>query len=305
MKRKTLMWMVIVLAAFAVASLLSLYAYGRFAERARGAPGHALPVAGEPTEIDRILAPLTTAHPQQAGLAILADNLDAFAVRAVSARAAGRSLDLQYYIWHPDLTGNLLHAELLAAADRGVRVRLLLDDMNAHGSDSVLAAMDTHPNIEVRLFNPTRAREGTLGRGMELLLRFFSVNRRMHNKAWIADGRLAVVGGRNIGDEYFDAAAGVNFMDTDVAVVGSPVAQAEAIFDAYWNSASAIPLDELVVAKRGALERLRGGVEARSLAKRAQPYRQRVEASPGVQDLLGGRRRLHWTTDATIVSDPP
>ena len=128
-------------------------------------------------------------------MVIVADNLDAFAVRVMSARAAGRSLDLQYYIWHPDLTGNLLHAELLRAADRGVRVRLLLDDMNAHGSDSVLAALDTHPNIHVRLFNPTRAREGTLGRGVELLLRFFSVNRRMHNKAWIADGRVAVVGG--------------------------------------------------------------------------------------------------------------
>ncbi|MCA0198091.1 MAG: phospholipase D family protein [Proteobacteria bacterium] len=305
MKRKPLMWIVIVLVAFAAASLLSLYAYGRFAERARGPQGHALPIAGEPTEIDRVLAPLTEAHPDWAGLAILADNLDAFAVRAVSARAAGRSLDLQYYIWHPDLTGNLLHAELLNAADRGVRVRLLLDDMNVHGSDSVLAALDTHPGIEVRLFNPTRAREGTLGRGMELLLRFFSVNRRMHNKAWIADGRLAVVGGRNIGDEYFDAAAEVNFMDTDVAVVGPPVAQAEAIFDAYWNSASAIPLDELVVAKPGSLGRLRHGVEAGALAKRAEPYRQRLEAAPSVQDLMGGRRGLHWTADATIVSDPP
>lgn len=305
MKGKARMWIVIGVVSFAIASVLSLYAYGRFAERARGAPSHALPVVGEPTEIDRVVGAQTRDHPEQAGLAILADNLDAFAVRAVSARAAGRSLDLMYYIWHPDLTGNLLHAELLHAADRGVRVRLLLDDMNVHGSDSVLAALDTHPNVEVRLFNPTRAREGTLGRGMELLLRFFSVNRRMHNKAWIADGRLAVVGGRNIGDEYFDAAANVNFMDTDVAVVGPPVAQAEAIFDAYWNSASAIPLKALVQARPGALERLRGSVEAEALARQAEPYRQRLEAAPGVQDLLEGRRQLHWTAEASIVSDPP
>ena len=300
-----MMWIVIAVVAFAVASLLSLYAYGRFAEGAMGPPGHALPLDGEATDIDRALAPLTAEHPGQTGMVIVADNLDAFAVRVMSARAAGRSLDLQYYIWHPDLTGNLLHAELLRAADRGVRVRLLLDDMNAHGSDSVLAALDTHPNIHVRLFNPTRAREGTLGRGVELLLRFFSVNRRMHNKAWIADGQVAVVGGRNVGDEYFDAAADMNFMDTDVSVVGPPVAQAEAIFDAYWNSPSAIPLDALVHARPGALARLRTELDADMLGKRAEPYRHRLQDALGVRDVLDGRRRLHWTADAAIVSDPP
>ena len=299
------MWILIGVASFAIASLLSLYAYGRFAEHARGEPSHALPVAGEPTTLDLALAPETAAHPGQAGLAILADNLDAFALRALSARGTGRSLDLMYYIWHPDLTGNLLHAELLAAADRGVRVRLLLDDMNAHGSDSVLAALDTHPNVHVRLFNPTRSREGTFKRGLELALRFFSVNRRMHNKAWIADGRLAVVGGRNIGDEYFDAAAEVNFMDTDVAVVGPPVAQAEAIFDAYWNSVSAIPLDALVTARPGALARLRARFQAQAQAGHARPYAQRLAAAPGVQEMLEGRREVHWTAEASIVSDPP
>src|SRR5690606_29741660 len=177
--------------------------------------------------------PMTAARPGQTGMLILSDNLDAFAARAATARMAGRSLDLQYYIWHADFTGNLIYNELLRAADRGVRIRLLLDDLNVHGSDSVLASLDSHPLVEVRLFNPTRAREGTVARGVELLLRFLSLNRRMHNKTWIADGRLAIVGGRNIGDEYFDAAPDVNFMDTDVAVVGPAVAQSEAIFDAY------------------------------------------------------------------------
>ena len=299
------MWIGIALAAFAVASLLSLYAYGRFAEGARGAEGHALAVAGEPTPIDLVIDPMTRAHPGQAGLAILGDNLDAFAIRASSARAAGRSLDLQYYIWHADFTGNLLHNELLRAADRGVRVRLLLDDLNVHGSNSVLAALDSHPGIEVRLFNPTRAREGTLARGVELLLRFLSVNRRMHNKAWIADGQLAVVGGRNIGDEYFDAAADMNFMDTDVAVVGPPVRQAEAIFDAYWNSPTAIPLEALVHAGPEALQRLRSSIDAGLASDRAGPYARRLQSSQGVRDLIEGRRRLHWTDTASIVSDPP
>lgn len=295
----------IALAAFVLASLLSLYAYGRFAERARGEPGHALPVAGVQTPIDRIVEPLTAARPGKAGLVILPDNLDAFAIRAATARSAGRSLDLQYYIWHPDFTGNLLYSELLRAADRGVRVRLLLDDLNVHGSHEVLDALDTHPNIEVRLFNPTRAREGTIARGVELLLRFFSVNRRMHNKAWIADGRVAVVGGRNVGDEYFDASADFNFLDTDAAVVGPPVQQAERIFDAYWNSPTAIPLSALVEVEPGQLDRLRASIDAGLKSDRAGPYAQKLQRAQGARDLIEGRRRLYWATEASIISDPP
>lgn len=303
--KKKLKWIGIALVAFVAASLLSLYAYGRFAERARGPAAYAMDVQPAGTPLDRAISPLTSARPEDAGIVILSDNLDAFAVRAATARAAGRSLDLQYYIWHADFTGNMIHHELLQAADRGVRVRLLLDDMNVHGSKSVLAALDSHPLVEVRLFNPTRAREGTIARGVELLLRFFSLNRRMHNKTWIADGRVVIVGGRNIGDEYFDAAADINFMDTDAAVIGPPVKQAEAIFDAYWNSASAIPLSALVDPGTGALERVRASIDAGLASPRAAPYLQRLKDSPGVNDLMGGKARIHWTADAAIVSDPP
>lgn len=295
-------WTVVVLA---LASLASLYTYGRFAERARGAEVHALPLAEAQTGIDQVLAPLVAAHGGRAGVMVLPDNAEAFAVRAMTARRAGRSLDLQYYIWHPDFTGNLLFNELLRAADRGVRVRLLLDDMNVHGSKSVLAALDSHPLIEVRMFNPTRAREGSVMRGVELLLRFFSVNRRMHNKAWIADGRVAVVGGRNIGDEYFDAAEDVNFMDTDALVVGPPVAQAERVFDGYWNSATAIPLAALVQAPADALARLRHSIDAGLASVRATPYVQHLRQAPGVQEVVQGRRPLHWARDVAIVADPP
>lgn len=252
-------------------SVLSLYGYGRFADRQRGAVSHALPATAIATPIDRVVAPLQQAHAGQTGMVILPDNVDAFAVRALTARAAGRSLDLQYYIWHADFTGNLLHNELLHAADRGVRVRLLLDDMNIHGSDSVLAALDSHPLIEIRLFNPTRAREGTLMRGVEMVLRMFSINRRMHNKAWIADGRMAVVGGRNVGDEYFDAARDTNFMDMDAALMGPAVGQAEQVFDAYWNSPNALPLAALVTAQPQALDALRGSLDAGLASARAHP----------------------------------
>ncbi|MCD7099726.1 phospholipase D family protein [Stenotrophomonas sp. MMGLT7] len=303
--KKALKWIGLAFALLALASLLSLYGYGRFAERARGVESRALPPAADATPIDRAVRPLTEARPGQTGMLMLADNVDAFAVRALTARSAGRSLDLQYYIWHPDFTGNLLYGELVRAADRGVRVRLLLDDMNAHGSHSVLAALDDHPLIEVRMFNPTRAREGTLMRGAEMLLRFFSINRRMHNKAWIADGRIAVVGGRNIGDEYFDAAGDVNFLDTDVALVGPAVAQGSRIFDAYWNSRSAIPLSALAQPGGDALARLRGAIDAGMASVRAHPYLQRVRQSTDVRGLLASDPPLHWTRQAQVVSDPP
>ena len=302
--KKVLKWGGVGLAAFALASVLSLYAYGRFAESARGEVVMALPLADDQTRIDRAVVPMTDARPGQTGMVILGDNLDAFAVRAMTARSAGRSLDLQYYIWHDDFTGNMLHHEVLQAADRGVRVRLLLDDMNVHGSHSVLAALDSHPLIEVRLFNPTRAREGTLVRGAELLLRFVSLNRRMHNKIWLADGRVAVVGGRNIGNEYFDAAADVNFMDTDVAVIGAAARQAEEVFDAFWNSASAIPLAALVEAAPDALDKVRASLDAGLESDRAGPYLERLRASDRVRELLQ-RQSMHWTDNAMIVSDPP
>ncbi len=300
MKRLGIAVLVLVLA-----SLMAVYAYGRFAERARGEPGAALPAIDDGVPLDRWVAGRTDAHPGQTGMQVLGDNIDAFAMRALSARAAGRSLDLQYYIWHPDLTGSLLQAELLRAADRGVRVRLLLDDMNVRDGAEALAALDSHPSIEVRLFNPTRARDGSLWRGMEMLLRFVSINRRMHNKAWIVDNRMAIVGGRNIGDEYFDASGEVNFRDTDVVVLGSAVGQASDIFDAYWNSPSAIPLRALQQAEDGQLDALRATAGRPLDSVAAKAYMRRIRESESVQSLMQGGGPMHWSADARVVSDPP
>ena len=156
-------------------------------------------------------APHIDGHPGLNGVALIADNMSAFALRALSARKAGRSLDLQYYYWKNDLTGRLLSREVLAAADRGVRVRLLLDDINAGLHDHMCLSLDAHPNIEVRLFNPSRARTDRFRRGFEMMLRPLRTTRRMHNKQWIADGHLVIAGGRNIGDAYFDAAEQAEF----------------------------------------------------------------------------------------------
>ena len=301
--RKWLRRLGIAVVLMAVASATALYSYGRFAEAARGPASHALPTAADATALDRAVAPLLRAHPGRSGMALLADNLDAFTVRAASARAAGRSLDLQYYIWNHDFTGNLLCYEVLRAADRGVRVRLLLDDMTAHGKDSHLAALDAHPNIEVRLFNPSRSRAGVLGRASEMLLRPVAMNRRMHNKAWIADGRVAVVGGRNVGDEYFDAAAQTNFLDLDAVLVGPAVRQTSVIFDDFWNSASVIPLAALSGAEEGALVRLRAHGDAGYRSTRAADYVARLRSSPGLPALVGGNA-LHWLDEVGVYSDP-
>ncbi|WP_137179090.1 phospholipase D family protein [Roseomonas sp. AR75] len=203
---------------------------------------------------------------RQAGVAVLCRAEEAFAIRAASARAAGRTLDLQYYVWRGDTTGKLLGREALAAADRGVTVRMLLDDVYALGHERTLAALDTHPNIEVRLFNGTQWRRfGRWGYLLEFAFGGWHLNRRMHNKNWIADRALAVVGGRNIGDEYFglDIDGAISFRDLDLVVAGTPAAQALAVFERYWNSPLSRPASLLSAASeaRGGLAALRVAME--------------------------------------------
>ena len=238
---------------------------------------------------------------------MLSENLDAFAARGLAARGAGRSLDLMYYIWHSDLTGGLLANEVIAAADRGVRVRVLLDDINAHGQDPVHLALDCHRNIEVRMFNPSRARTGALRRGLELAFRAFRATRRMHNKAWIADGRLAIVGGRNIGDEYFDAAERANFHDLDLMLLGPVVKEAEQVFDAYWNSASAIPIRSLSPQRAAipAWRRCARSFPSLRRARRAGRFSRACVSAPPLSRCAAMPSRVHWTDRAKIVADPP
>ncbi len=237
-------------------------------------------------------------------LALIQSNMDAFALRVASARAAGRSLDLMYYMWNADLTGRLMMREVLAAADRGVRVRLLLDDLGVTMSDRIFHAIDCHPNIELRLFNPTKARENLFRRGLEMVLRFKSVNRRMHNKAWIADGRALIVGGRNIGDAYFDAAEHANFRDFDVLAHGRAVADAETIFDDYWNSAVAIPVRSLLAKRPNRLARLRLSMDRLAASEAARPYFATVD-NLHHQGVFLMADQLHWARSATVLADPP
>ena len=182
----------------------------------------ALPT-GADSPLDKALIPKLEANPGMSGFRLVPNGVEAFALRAMTARAAGRSLDVQYYIWHNDTTGRLLAHELVMAADRGVRVRLLLDDMDARANNFALAALDAHPRIDVRVFNPYVSRSGFFGKAWETMTGFKRINHRMHNKSWIADNRVALAGGRNIGDEYFAASEEVNFVDLDFALLGPAV----------------------------------------------------------------------------------
>jgi len=189
----------------------------------------------------RGLAPLLDAHPDLSGFITLGQGEEAFSLRLQMIEAAQRSIDTQYYIWHDDLTGRVMHNQLLAAADRGVRVRLLLDDMDTAGKDEMLHTIDTHPNIEIRLFNPFANRNI---RGLDFVTDTRRVNRRMHIKTLTGDNQVTIFGGRNIGDEYFGADENVGFGDMDVLAVGPIVPEVSSQFDLYWNSEWVYPLAE-------------------------------------------------------------
>ncbi len=299
------LYLAVAAAAFAGASFLAVYSYGHFARRARGEDSFALPPQPDDTILDRGIGVRVAQRDGCSGLAAISSNLDAFSARALAARAAGRSLDLMYYYWKDDLTGRLLMHEVVRAADRGVRVRLLIDDINAGGKDRVYLSLDSHPNIHVRLFNPSRARYSGLRRGIEMVLRAFSVTRRMHNKAWVADGQLAIVGGRNIGDQYFDAAEVSNFRDIDMVMVGPVVREVEAVFDTFWNSEVAMPIAALVRARKPRLEKVRLNLRETVEGQRARPYLQQAMERVSLMVMFDSLLPVNWTRDARIVADPP
>ncbi|MDM0110818.1 phospholipase D family protein [Variovorax sp. J22R133] len=264
-------------------------------------PSHALPDTAD-TPLGRAVRRETNQHPGKSGIHALAVANDAFAALVMLAGSAQRSLDLQYYIWHRDTTGQLLWQAVWQAAERGVRVRVLLDDANTRGLDSMLAALDAHPNIEIRLFNPFANRGFRAG---DFALDFARVNRRMHNKSFTADNQVAVTGGRNIGDEYFGAHSDVGFQDLDVMAVGPVVNEVSTQFDLYWNSASAYPAAGLMppATPEGAAD-LRAGWAAVHETPAAQAYVAATRQIPFVTQLAEGKVPFEWTT-ARVIYDAP
>jgi putative cardiolipin synthase len=182
-------------------------------------------------------------HPGQTGVFLLRHGRDAFAARALLARISEKSLDIQYYMYHQDTVGGLLTYEVLKAADRGVRVRMLIDDIYGNQDEDTWVALDAHEQIEVRMWNPWR-RGGS--RMIQSVVRAGKIDYRMHAKSFTADNQATILGGRNIGDEYFDADPDVAFTDVDVLSIGPPVREVSSEFDAYWNAEHAYPVNILV-----------------------------------------------------------
>ncbi|KWT99702.1 hydrolase [Vibrio toranzoniae] len=196
-----------------------------------------LSVLSEEYQYESIDQGTTAVHLQESGW-------DALAQRLALVESAEHTIDIQYYIWNSDESGSYLASRLLEAADRGVKVRVMLDDINLNEREGLLSALNAHPNVEIRIFNPTPTRRG-FSKWLSFVGDFSRLNRRMHNKSFTVDGTLSVVGGRNIGDEYFDLSDEINFRDRDVLVMGSVVTTIQTSFIEYWNSRWSYPIDML------------------------------------------------------------
>ena len=256
----------------------------------------------ESTAVGAVVAAAAAEHPGTSGFGLLASGRGAFTARVALTELAERSLDLQYYIWESDTTGRELTERVIRAADRGVRVRLLVDDNNLAGRDPIAAALDAHPNIEVRIFNPFANRGA---HGIDFAVDFSRVNRRVHNKIIVADSAVAVVGGRNIGDDYFGLSPEANFRDLDVTAAGPIVSEIAAGFDGFWNSDWAYPVTSLIdhPATAADLEARRAAIR-NHLQEDPYPY-------PLDDDLAALRARLDeivsemvWAPGEVVADDP-
>ena len=263
------------------------------------------------TRLGKQLAKESVRHPGQSGFRILPQGTEGLLIRTQLVRAAERSLDIQYYIFAEDNTGKLLQQSILDAADRGVRIRLLIDDENSflrHETPEIINALTDHANIELRLFNPF------VYRGQFPVLRFLDstvneqrVNHRMHNKLLVADNAIAILGGRNVADEYFDAGTPqVRFGDFDVAAVGRVVPQLSASFDEFWNSSLSIPQEAIapVAPLALSLPEARAELAAHAADGDTADIEQRLNKGDPLSGLLDGRLSFVWANAAVIADHP-
>jgi putative cardiolipin synthase len=251
------------------------------------------------TSLGRAVTTWTGAHGGRSGFYPLPDGLDAFGARLALIDRAERSIDAQYFLIKGDMAGLIFGAKLVEAADRGVRVRFLLDDVFTTVKDEDLLLLDEHPNIEIRLFNPI-ARGGI--RWMTFAREFRTANRRMHNKSFTIDNQVSIVGGRNIADEYFQLTSGAEFMDFDMLSFGPVAPKVSAEFDRYWNHQLSVPISAFELSDKG-LPALREQLEATMRSVGETTYHQAIDA-PLVQNLIAGHATL-FAADAEVITDDP
>ncbi len=255
------------------------------------------------SRLAQAIAPKLAMHPGLSGFHPLGEGADALVARVAIGACRTATLDVQYYNFQADDIGAALLAELLSAADRGVRVRLLLDDLHSD-RDDLMAAVGSHPNLEVRLFNPFVHRHA---RWIDFVTDFSRVNRRMHNKSMTADGQISVVGGRNIGNEYFGAGSEMEFNDFDVVAIGPVVPAISAEFDKYWNSAVVYQLEPLKISNpksAGELPEVRRKLAAQLEALRNTPYSDALKETDLARSIERGDVTLFWGV-GELISDEP
>jgi putative cardiolipin synthase len=257
---------------------------------------------GANTTLGRDFSAELAVNPDKTGVFLLQDGRDAFTARALLARKAEKSIDLQYYMYHQDTVGSLLTYEVLKAADRGVRVRMLIDDIYGNEGENAWVALDAHSNIEVRLWNPWKRGRNRM---IQSVFRALDINYRMHAKSYTVDNQATILGGRNIGDEYFDADTEVAFSDIDVLAIGPSVAEVSSQFDLYWNNDFAYPVDILI--RQGSEQDLDALRDARAAFYQKQSTSSYVKAltdSGLAHGLAQGSLGFSWS-EARVIHDSP
>ena len=296
-----LIWVIILLAIVMLAALVAVLARLIFAiPKVTGRIDCIALPAADTGRLATAIANRVANQSGKTGVLALQDGDDAFAARIMLADAAVSSIDAQYYIWRGDMTGYLMLDALRRAADRGVRVRLLLDDNGISGLDPALAALEAHRNINVRLYNPFILRRfKILSYGFD----FFRLNRRMHNKSFTVDGLVTILGGRNIGDEYFNIGPATIFVDLDVLAVGAIVPKVSTDFDRYWAAPSVHPIGPIIGPTNGGDPIGNRLTQFRSHPQFAE-YRDALKHSELVSAMTKGDFDLEWT-QAILVGDDP
>ena len=283
-------------------ALLILNGCGSLPENIQINPSFSYQDTGD-TFLGKIVRKQGSTNPDQSGFFLLGDGLDAFVARAVLVDAAERSVDIQYYLYHNDLVGGLLAVKLMEAADRGVRVRVLLDDIDTAGRDRNFAVLNSHPNIEIRLFNPFYRNRLRLP---QFLTRFGKVTRRMHNKSFTVDNQATIVGGRNIGNEYFYADPDKNFGDLDVMAIGPVVKEVSGSFDLYWKSSLTYQVSSLYTKSldKGSLDEARNFYKSFMQEQEHSPYMQALRNSTLANNLRNNKVSYAWGTAEALYDRP-
>jgi cardiolipin synthase C len=261
----------------------------------------------EETRLGRQMKAATSAHPGLSAFRLLPVGIDSFLLRLEMAQRAEKTIDVQYFAVEQDDTGKLLLDALLRAADRGVRVRILLDDQGSYGREDGIKMLSAHRNIELRIFNPAIYR-GSIDalHNLELLGNASRLNYRMHNKLFVADNELGIIGGRNIGDPYFQEGRDFEFGDYDVIAAGPIVASMSHSFDEYWNSALAIPVDALFGGRSSAhdLESYRTVLERHRAMLNTADYMRTFATGQPLARMLAEKSTWQWAS-AQIIYDSP